>query len=446
MPELTTEDRLPRNLGLCSAAAVLVGTTIGSGIFLTPSIVAKAVGSPVPMLALWALAGVITLTGALSIAEMAAAFPRSGGIFAYILEAYGRLPAFVYGWAELTVIRAAAMGGISTVFARYLRELVVFPKEDERVVAAALIVAIALLNYVGISYAAALMNFTTVLKYGALLGLTFFAFGAGSGDVGHFTLVAPGSVVTGSVMLTALVRIMWAYDGWSNLSFVGGEVKDPGRALPRALILGTSAIVLIYLLVNAAYLYLLSTEEIAGADRVAALAVSRIPLFGAAGASIMAGIVMLSGFGSVNGTLMTGPRIFFAMSEQRLFFPLIARVSPRFKTPSAAIWLAAGLGVAYVLQNNFQQLAERFVLGTWPFYALAVAAVYTLRIRRPNMPRPYRTWGYPVTPGLFLLASVGMVVNAIVTNPRDNVVTFGIILTGIPAYFAWKWWEARSRR
>lgn len=446
MPELTTEDRLPRNLGLWSAAAVLVGTTIGSGIFLTPSIVAKAVGSPVPMLALWAVAGVITLTGALSIAEMAAAFPRSGGIFAYILEAYGRLPAFVYGWAELTVIRAAAMGGISTVFARYLRELVVFPKEDERVVAAALIVAIALLNYVGISYAAALMNFTTVLKYGALLGLTFFAFGAGSGDVGHFTLVAPGSVVTGSVMLTALVRIMWAYDGWSNLSFVGGEVKDPGRALPRALILGTSAIVLIYLLVNAAYLYLLSTEEIAGVDRVAAVAVSRIPLFGAAGASIMAGIVMLSGFGSVNGTLMTGPRIFFAMSEQRLFFPLIARVSPRFKTPSAAIWLAAGLGVAYVLQNNFQQLAERFVLGTWPFYALAVAAVYTLRIRRPNMPRPYRTWGYPVTPGLFLLASVGMVVNAIVTNPRDNVVTFGIILTGIPAYFAWKWWEARSRR
>ena len=446
MPELTTEDRLPRNLGLWSAAAVLVGTTIGSGIFLTPSIVAKAVGSPVPMLALWAVAGVITLTGALSIAEMAAAFPRSGGIFAYILEAYGRLPAFVYGWAELTVIRAAAMGGISTVFARYLRELVVFPKEDERVVAAALIVAIALLNYVGISYAAALMNFTTVLKYGALLGLTFFAFGAGSGDVGHFTLVAPGSVVTGSVMLTALVRIMWAYDGWSNLSFVGGEVKDPGRALPRALILGTSAIVLIYLLVNAAYLDLLSTEEIAGVDRVAAVAVSRIPLFGAAGASIMAGIVMLSGFGSVNGTLMTGPRIFFAMSEQRLFFPLIARVSPRFKTPSAAIWLAAGLGVAYVLQNNFQQLAERFVLGTWPFYALAVAAVYTLRIRRPNMPRPYRTWGYPVTPGLFLLASVGMVVNAIVTNPRDNVVTFGIILTGIPAYFAWKWWEARSRR
>ncbi len=446
MPELTTEDRLPRNLGLWSAAAVLVGTTIGSGIFLTPSIVAKAVGSPLPMLALWAVAGVITLTGALSIAEMAAAFPRSGGIFAYILEAYGRLPAFVYGWAELTVIRAAAMGGISTVFARYLRELVVFPKEDERVVAAALIVAIALLNYVGISYAAALMNFTTVLKYGALLGLTVFAFGAGSGDVGHFTLVAPGSVVTGSVMLTALVRIMWAYDGWSNLSFVGGEVKDPGRALPRALILGTSAIVLIYLLVNAAYLYLLSTEEIAGVDRVAAVAVSRIPLFGAAGASIMAGIVMLSGFGSVNGTLMTGPRIFFAMSEQRLFFPLIARVSPRFKTPSAAIWLAAGLGVAYVLQNNFQQLAERFVLGTWPFYALAVAAVYTLRIRRPNMPRPYRTWGYPVTPGLFLLASVGMVVNAIVTNPRDNVVTFGIILTGIPAYFAWKWWEARGRR
>ena len=437
----TTEDRLPRNLGLWSAAAVLIGTTIGSGIFRVPSEVARDVGAAGPMLLVWVLGGLVTLTGALSIAEMAAAFPRSGGIFAYILESEGRFWAFLYGWSELTVIRASAIGGISSIFARYLGQFITLSAQEERYVAAITIILIALLNYVGISYASALMNVTTILKYGALVGLGLFAFTAGT----HAIPSAPSTVVvTGSVILTALVPVMYTYDGWSNLSFIGGEVKDPGRNMPRALILGTSAIVVIYLIVNAAYLYLLPVATIASADRVAASAAMQIPMFGTAGAAIIAGIVMVSCFGSVNGSLMTGPRVFFAMSDRGLLFPLVARVSPRFKTPSVAIWLAAALAVAYVLQNSFAQLADRFVLGTWPFYALAVIGVFILRRKRPDMPRPYRTWGYPVTPALFLLASVGMMANAIITNPKDNVVTFGIIAAGIPAYFVWRMWEKRK--
>ena len=436
----TTEDRLPRNLGLWSAAAVLIGTTIGSGIFRVPSEVARDVGAAGPMLLVWVLGGLVTLTGALSIAEMAAAFPRSGGIFAYILESEGRFWAFLYGWSELTVIRASAIGGIASIFAKYLGQFVTLTSQQERYVAAATIVVIALLNYVGLSYASVLMNFTTILKYGALVGLGLFAFTAGT----HAAPSAPSAVVvTASAILTALVPVMWTYDGWSNLSFIGGEVKDPGRNMPRALIIGTSAIVVIYLIVNAAYLYLLPVSAIASAERVAATAAMQIPMFGAAGAAIIAGIVMVSCFGSVNGSMMTGPRVFFAMSDRGLLFPLVARVSPRFKTPSVAIWLATALAVTYVLQNSFAQLADRFVLGTWPFYALAVAGVFILRRKRPDLPRPYRTWGYPVTPALFLLASVGMMANAIITNPKDNGVTFSIILAGIPAYFLWRIWEKR---
>ena len=440
------EERLPRSLGLWSAAAVLVGTTIGSGIFRVPREVAADLGQPIPMLLLWVIGGVITLTGALTIAELAASYPRSGGIFAYILEAYGPLPAFLYGWAELTVIRAAAIGGISLVFASYLGEFVALTPAQERYVAAVVIVLIALLNYLGVAYAASLMNVTTILKYGAMLGLGLFAFTAGEGgSFANFTTAAPGSVVTVSLMLTALVPIMWTYDGWSNLSFVGGEVKDPGRNLPRALIIGASAVVVIYLLVNAAYLYLLPITEMAQATRVASEAAKRISIFGGAGAAIISGVVLVSCFGSVNGSMMTGPRVFFAMAEQKLFFPAIARVSPRFQTPSVAIWLAAGLGVAYVLQNDFAALADRFVLGSWPFYAMAVAAVYTLRKRHPERARPYRTLGYPVVPAVFLLASVGMVGNALIAHPKENGFTFGVILAGLPVYFAWQWWQRRGR-
>lgn len=431
------EERLPRNIGLWSAVAILIGTTIGSGIFRVPAAVATTLGDPQAMLLVWVLGGVVTLTGALAVAELAGMFPRSGGIFAYLLESWGPLPAFLFGWAEMTVIRAAAIGAISTIFAEYLGHFIALSPQEVRYVAAGTIVVIAALNYLGVSYASALMNVTTILKYGALLGLSLFAFTAGNGSSANFTATGVG-IVTGSAIFTALVPIMWTYDGWSNLSFVGGEIKDPGRTLPKALILGTAAIVAIYLLINAAYLYLVPASEMPGVPLVAATAAERIPMFGAAGAAIISGIVMVSTFGSANGSVMTGPRVIFALSDRGLFFPIIARVSPRFKTPSVAIWMAATLSVIYVLQNDFAALADMFVLGVWPFYAMAVAGVYILRKRRPDAERPYRTLGYPITPALFLLASLGMMGNAMVTEPRKTGVTFAIILAGVPVYFLWQ--------
>jgi APA family basic amino acid/polyamine antiporter len=430
-------ERLPRHLGLWSAIAVLVGSTIGSGIFRVPAGVAQRLHDPGPVVVAWLIGGAVALFGALTLAELAAALPRSGGVFAYLLEGFGPLPAFLFGWSELTVIRASAFGAIATIFAEYLGYFVQLSAEQVRWTAAAAILVTGFLNYLGVRSAARFMNLITVLKYGSLAGLALLALTAPAGTVAHFTPAWSGGLNV-SLLATALIAIMWTYDGWADLSFMGGEVRDPQRTLPLALILGTTGIILVYLLINFAYIYLVPLSEMAASPLVAATAAERIPLFAGAGGAVVSGVVMVSCLGGLTGSMMTGPRIFFAMADRGLFFRTVARVSPRFQSPSVAIWLATGLGVVYVLFNDFQQLADKFILGIWPFYTLAVAAVFVLRRTRPDMPRPYRTWGYPVVPLLFLLASLGMVLNALLTDPMNTGITFGIILAGIPVYYVWR--------
>lgn len=436
-------ERLPRHLGLWSAVAVLVGSTIGSGIFRVPAAVAERLEYPGPVFLAWVIGGLIALFGALTLAELAGALPRSGGVFAYILESFGPLPAFLFGWSELTIIRASALGAIATIFAEYLGYFIPLRGMEIRWVAAGAVIAVGILNYVGVNRAAVVMNLTTVAKYMALAALVALAFTVGQGSGSHFS-PAWGPGISVSLIATALIAIMWTYDGWADLSFMGGEVKHPGRTLPMALIIGTSGILLIYLLLNVAYVYLVPLPDMANSPLVAATAAERIPLLGRWAGAAISGVVMLSCFSTLIGSMMTGPRIFFAMADRGLFFETIARISPRFQSPSVAIWLATGLGVVYVLLNDFQQLADKFILGIWPFYVLAVGAVFVLRHTRPDLPRPYRTWGYPVVPILFLLASVGIVVNALWTDPVNTGITFGIILAGVPAYLLWRAWRPRG--
>jgi amino acid transporter len=430
-------ERLPRHLGLWSAIAVLVGSTIGSGIFRVPAGVAERLQEPGPVMLAWVIGGAIALFGALTLAELAAALPRSGGVFAYLLEGFGPLPAFLFGWSELTVIRASALGAIATIFAEYLGYFLHFTPARVQYVAAAAILVMGALNYVGVQTAARFMNLITALKYGSLAGLVLLAFTAGEGSVSNFS-PAWTSGLQLSLLGTALISIMWTYDGWADLSFMGGEVKDPGRTLPLALIFGTASIVVVYLLLNFAYIYLVPLPDMAKSPLIAATAADRITVFAGAGGAVISGVVMVSCLGALNGSMMTGPRVFFAMADRGLFFRSIARVSPRYQSPSVAIWFATALGVVYVLFNDFQQLADKFILGIWPFYALAAAGVFVLRRTRPDLERPYRTWGYPVVPLLFLLASVGMVVNALWTDPVNTGVTFGIILAGVPVYLIWR--------
>ncbi|HEX8430352.1 MAG TPA: amino acid permease, partial [Longimicrobium sp.] len=366
----------------------------------------------------------------------------SGGIYVFLREAYGPLPAFLFGWTELLVIRPAALGGIAMLFAEYLRTFVPISDVGVRVVAGSAIVTLATANIVSLRFGSIVQNASTAAKVVTLVGLAVLAFTMGNFAGGSFAQPILWEPLSWGGFGIALVAVMWAYDGWADLTFMAGEVRDPERTLPRALLGGTAAVVAIYLVVNAAYLYVLPASEMAGKPLVASDAARAI--FGQVGASIVAAMVMLSAFGALNGSTMTGPRILYAMAEDGLFFRPIAAVHPRFRTPYAAIGLAAALGLCYVSILRFEELADAFILGIWPFYALAVLAVFLLRRQRPDLHRPYRTWGYPVVPAVFLLASVAMLLNAAVRETRSTLFGFGVILAGIPVFYIWQNIRARK--
>jgi amino acid transporter len=440
-------ERLPRRLGLWSAVAVLVGSTIGSGIFRTPASVAERVDDVPLFLLAWVVGGVVAVCGALTYAELAAAFPRSGGIYVFIREAFGPLPAFLFGWAELLIIRPGAYGAIGITASAYALRTFGFdpaaslfgiPVRGDQALGAVFIVIVAAVNYFGIRKGAVLQNLSTAFKVGVLALLILLGFALGRG-VGIEGVLAERSAVAVSPFLLALVSILWAYDGWADLAFVGGEVKDPARTLPRALIIGTATVVVLYLGANLVYLYLIPIAQMKQAELVAADVASL--LIGSAGIIVISAAVAVSTFGTLNGSMMTAPRIFFAMAEDGLFPKAIAKVDERTGTPTAAILLAATLGVIFILIRTFAELADQFIIGIWPFYALAIGAVFVLRRTRPDLPRPYRTVGYPVVPILFLLASLLLLGNYLVSEPRLFAIDMGVILTGVPVYYGWRRWR-----
>ena len=436
---------MPRSLGPWGATAVVVGVTIGSGIFRVPATVAAQLHAPGPAMLCWLLGGLVSLCGALSVAELGAALPRSGGIFAYLLECYGPLPAFLYGWACLMIVTPAALGATSTIFAEYLGYFLPISAAGVHYVAALTIAVMGVINYIGLRRAAAVMNVTTAAKFVAVIVLGLLAFTAVRAPTAPVQPVGFAHGAGLSLIASALIPVLWTYDGWSNLTSVGGEISRPQTTLPVGLVLGTACVVLVYVLLNLGFWHSLSASEMASSPLVAATAAARIPAIGSAGAGLVAGLVLVSTFSGLNGSMMTDPRIIYGMADRGLFFRSVARVSPRFRSPSVAIGLSAALGCVYVLQNDFAQLADRFVLGEWPFYAASVAGVYVLRRKRPDMPRPYKVWGYPVLPALFLLASLGLMGNALVTDPRDTGITLLTIAVGFPAYLIWKGLD-RGRR
>jgi amino acid transporter len=429
---------LPRRLGLLSGIGLVIGITIGSGIFRTPAGIADRVPDPMWMLAVWAIGGGLALCGALSLAELAAAFPHTGGLYVYLREGWGRLTGFLFGWAQLVLVRASATGGIATVFGEYaLRSLgydpAVYPGTADAIATGAIVFAIAM-NVLGVRLGAAIVGMSTIAKYGALALLVLLAFAIGGSHgatTANFTASA-GTVEAGLFGL-ALISVLWAYDGFADLSYAAGEVRDPQRNLPRALIFGTLAIVVIYLAVNLAYLYVQPVQQMATSTLVAADTLDA--LIGGVGVGLISIVVMISTFGSVNGTMLVNPRIFFALAEDRLFFKSIARVHPKYQTPYVAILLTGALGIFFVLTRTFEQLADTFVLTMWPFYALSVAAIYRLRRVRPDLERPYKVTGYPIVPALFILGAIYLVTNALITEPLWTSVTFGIVLAGAPVYW-----------
>jgi APA family basic amino acid/polyamine antiporter len=433
---------LQRQLGLWSAVAVLIGSTIGSGIFRSPAGIADKLPGPLPLLSVWVAGGLFALCGALTLAELSGAFPETGGAYVFIREGWGRLPAFLFGWSELVLIRAASLGAISTTFAEYLLRLLGFdpavaPYTDwTHYVAAIAIGLTATFNYVGVRWGALVQNVTTLAKYGGLLFIVLVALALGLPRTGgHFTPAVPAGSFHIAAFGLALVSVLWAFDGWADLSFVSGEVKDPRRNLPRAILIGTVAVIAIYLLANLAYLAIFPVEEIRHSRLIAADVAQR--LLGRPGVVFVACTVMLSTFGTLNGTLLTATRIFFAMADDGLFFRRVAAVHPRFATPYVSILLTTALGIVFVLLRTFESLADTFVTAIVPFYALAVASIYVLR-RRADYDPPFRAPFYPVVPALFILATCFLLGNAII-DPSSRWATLavlGIILVGIPVYFS----------
>ncbi len=442
MTESTGRGALPRRLGFWSAVAVLVGSTIGSGIFRSPAGIADRLPGPLPLAIVWVAGGLFALCGALTLSEVGSAYPETGGVYVFIREAFGRLPAFLLGWSELTVIRAASLGAIAITFAEYAMRAAGFnpaiaPYDAyAHYVAAAAIALLGIVNIVGVRWSSLVLNATTLAKYGALLFIILFALAIALPRTGgYYTPVAPAGSFALPAFGLALVSTLWAYDGWADLSFVAGEVRDPQRNIPRALITGTLAVIGIYLLANLAYLAVLPVDRIRHSPLVAADVAQR--LLGQPGVAFVGITVMLSTFGTLTGSLLTAPRIFFAMAEDRLFFRFVARVHPRFQTPYVAIGLSSALGIVFVLLRTFEQLADTFVIGIVPFYALGVAAVFVLRRREGYRP-PFRVPGYPVVPALFVLSTVYLLANSLwsPSSRWPTVAVFAVVLAGIPVYYA----------
>lgn len=423
--------------------AIVIGTTIGSGIFRSPAGIADRLPGPLPLMAVWIVGGLFALCGALTLAEVAGEYPETGGVYVYLREGWGRLAAFLFGWAELVLIRAAALGAISITFAEYFLRVLgydpaVAPYDGyAHYVAAVAIVIMAYVNIRGVRGSSIVQNTTTVAKYAGLLVIVLLALALALPRTGttNFTPAAPPGSFSATAFGLALVSVLWAYDGWADLSFIGGEVKDPRRNLPRALVFGALAIIAIYLLANVAYMTVMPVSEIRRSPLVAADVAQR--LVGGAGVIFVATTVMVSTFGTLNGSILTSPRIFFAMADDGLLFRRVAAVHPRYQTPYVAIGIAAVLGAAFVLLRTFEQLADTFVTAIIPFYALGVASIYILR-RRPGYNPPFRTPGYPVVPALFILATIYLLANALIdeTSRAGTIAVLGIILLGVPVYYA----------
>jgi APA family basic amino acid/polyamine antiporter len=422
---------LPRKLGLFDSVAIVLGTIIGSGIFLVPNLVARNLPSPGWIVAVWIFTGVLSFFGALAYAELGAMMPATGGQYCYLREAYGPLWAFLCGWTYFFVVLSAAVAWLSISFANYLGYFVPLTPALSKAVAIALIAAVTLVNYRGVTAGAAVQKTFTLMKVGGLAILIASAFFTSPGvasapAAGNFSISRFG---------VAMISCVLAYDGWVALSFVAGEVKSPKRNLPMALALGLGLAIGLYVLANLAYLRVLSVAEIAASDRVGALAAERT--MGLMGGSFVSFTILMSIVGAINGWAMTAPRIYFAQARDGLFFRRFAEIHPRYQTPAFSILMFGAWAALLALTGTYETLATYAMFAAWIFYGLTSMAVLVLRRRFPSRPRPYRMAGYPVTLLLFVAVAAGFVVNTFIATPGPALVGTLLIAAGVPVYFFW---------
>lgn len=443
---------LRRELGLSAAIAIVIGTTIGSGIFLVPKTMINQMGSPALVFAVWIAGGLLSLFGALTYARLSTRFPEAGGEYVYLREAYGPFWGFTYGWLQTWVARSGACATLATGFFYYLgnfypgldRVLVTLPLpigpgwapleiRYGQMIAIGVILMLGVLNTLGVRLGAGVQVGLTAVKIALIAVVVLVGIFSGAADAGNLQQSTPVSTSTGAFLrfFAALVAALWAYDGWNTVAMVGSEVRDPQRNLPRSLIWGIAGIILIYLAANAAYFVVLSPSEAASSDRIAAAMMNRA--VGSWGAGLVSFAAMMSMIAALNGTLLGGSRIPYAMARDRLFFPSAARIHPRFHTPAAAIWILTITACVLVLSGRYEELFTSVIFSSWILYAMAAASVFVFH-RRDGARSSANLW----IPAIFTATAVILLGATLVQSPRESLLGLGIIVIGVPFYRHWR--------
>lgn len=454
MQESNKNPELRRALGPWATAAVVVGTAIGSGIFLVPTDMIKAVGSPSMVFLVWTFGGILTLFGALTYAELSAMLPGAGGEYVYLNAAYGPFFGFIYGWTQTWVAKTASIAAFGTGFFYYLGDF--FPALDRvlltiplpigphgapldiragQLLAIGVIMFLAGVNYLGVRVGGAVQVAVTALKLSLIGGVILAGLLSSRGTATNFhsRLIAHPGGIEG--FFVALVAALWAYDGWNNAGMLGSEVEHPQKNLPVALIFGTLVLIAIYLLTNLTYFYILSASEVGSSERVAADAMRRV--LGHGGGAAVSVAAMISIFAALNGSILSGSRVPYAMARDGLFFSGIRRVHPKFRTPSAAILLLGVWSSLLLLSGQYQQLYTLVIFPSWILYGMTAASVIVLRRKRPDLDRPYRVPGYPGVPILFVFVSCALLYSTFRSSPRESGIGLGLIGLGVPFYWYW---------
>jgi basic amino acid/polyamine antiporter, APA family len=473
------QSQLKKTIGLWPAVAIIIGSIIGSGVFMKPATMASQLGSPLWLTAVWIIAGLFSLTGALIYAEVGAMLPETGGQYVYFKYMYGKFVAFLYGWAAFSAINTAAVAAISFVCAQYADYFLHLPRLDAvaehsmalhmpflgnlyplenlgvKLLAVALVIGLTLLNYISVRAGSALQVFSTLIKVLVIGALVIGIFFSGKGSAGNFINAIHPKEGIGllSGIVGALTGAFMAYDGWINITFVGGEISNPQKTIPRSLFIGVFACIVVYVLVNQAYLYVLPVEKVAASSLVASDAIS--VAFGTTGAAIVAAMVVICTFGAINGNIMSVARVTYAMSIDKLFFNWTGKEHPRFKTPGNALLVHGVWSCILVISGSFDMLADMYTFISWIAYLMGAIGIFILRKKMPGASRPYKAWGYPLLSALFIAFASFYVVSTI-WNDINNYNTgktpvinslLGLAITalGIPLYWYFNRKRAASR-
>jgi len=456
-PAVKARPELARDLGVSHAGAIVVGTIIGSGIFLVPSEMMQAVGSAKLVYLVWLVGGLLSFFGALTYAELGAMKPQAGGEYVYVRDGYGPLAGFLYAWTWFIIAKPASIATVTVGLVRILGTFPVFAFFSHyaitqplavtygQLVAIAATVLISLLNYLGVKKAGEFQLVFTLLKVAIILGIVVVGFSYGGGSWSHFAGVYTGAKGGIAGFMAALVAALWAYDGWNDLNMVAGEIRQPERNIPIALIAGVATVGALYMLVNAAVQFVLPAGAIAMSPRPASDAIGLV--WGTLGASVVSGAMAISMLVTLNGTIMSGARVPFAVARDRYFFSALAEVHPRFRTPSVAIIVQAALAILLLLVGgSFRQLFSLAIFAEWLFYMIAGSTIFIFRRRDPQAARPYRVWGYPVVPALFVLASALLLSYTFTDNLLNSAMGCLVILAGVPVFYAFARGRSRESR